>query len=636
MNDYSKAFLHLKKSDSLIKKKKINLNNTINTKIKNPKIYFKINKFKTDKNKDKDKEKDSSNKKIQYIQKLSANKYKKRTNSYIDKEKNNNTHNETISNNNKLKTNKSFNYRKNKSNITNKIIKKINENNKEHKTFFDNYEKNKIRKKMILNNRNYSHNNINNTITNNNNISQISQINEQKFANSYFNTLFNNDDNKNCVDNYFSLSQNIGKKKNSLLRKINTNLSKNNDIYRNKILNDENEYNRSQSNFYENKSKNALYSNYFFNIDNPNNNNNNVHTESNINNNEDNINSYNYISKNNNINNKIPSKQPIKLYNDNNTTINLAGSYNFNQYFNTIINNKNSKTNNSRNNNDPIINRNYNSNKTTIDNYNKKIYCNKYPQEQILSTKENDIKNNTFFINDKLIEEINEIKDEMIKNLMQNPTNSKSKKYNTLKHSFEKLLKLFNDYFYNNELNVLLTLLQKLLIGYHEVVCSFSSENRKLKELNYKLTEQYEKIDKDLIEKNKNIKEKQNKIDILEKKLYVLMMNIKINKINNNIKKFDEINLNNILFQKYKFRDNSDIVDIGDLDKEKKGGYQKNRKDILDDLNKGKNSQFNKIRKINENNLDDLDALYFFDKIEMKPQRSFSCGISFLPFDKLK
>ena len=61
MNDYSKAFLHLKKSDSLIKKKKINLNNTINTKIKNPKIYFKINKFKTDKNKDKDKEKDSSN-----------------------------------------------------------------------------------------------------------------------------------------------------------------------------------------------------------------------------------------------------------------------------------------------------------------------------------------------------------------------------------------------------------------------------------------------------------------------------------------------------------------------------------------------------------------------------------------------
>ena len=30
------------------------------------------------------------------------------------------------------------------------MIKKINENKKDHKTFFDNYEKNKIRKKMIL------------------------------------------------------------------------------------------------------------------------------------------------------------------------------------------------------------------------------------------------------------------------------------------------------------------------------------------------------------------------------------------------------------------------------------------------------------------------------------------------------
>ena len=56
----------------------------------------------------------------------------------------------------------------------------------------------------------------------------------------------------------------------------------------------------------------------------------------------------------------------------------------------------------------------------------------------------------------------------------------------------------------------------------------------------------------------------------------------------------------------------------------------------MDDLNKEKNSQFNKIRRTNENNLDDLDALYFFDKIKMKPQRAFSSGKSFLPFDKLK
>ena len=42
-------------------------------------------------------------------------------------------------------------------------------------------------------------------------------------------------------------------------------------------------------------------------------------------------------------------------------------------------------------------------------------------------------------------------------------------------------------------------------------------------------------------------------------------------------------------------------------------------------LKKGKNEQFNKIRKINENNMDNLDALYFFDKIEKKDKRAFSC-----------
>ena len=50
------------------------------------------------------------------------------------------------------------------------------------------------------------------------------------------------------------------------------------------------------------------------------------------------------------------------------------------------------------------------------------------------------------------------------------------------------------------------------------------------------------------------------------------------------------------------------------------------------------NEQFQKIIKINENNLDDLDALYFFDKIDMKPKRALSCDkiIPFLPISKLK
>jgi hypothetical protein len=67
----------------------------------------------------------------------------------------------------------------------------------------------------------------------------ISQANEQKFSNSYFNTIFNHEENKKKEndDNYFSLSQNMGNKKNDVSRKISTNLSINNDKYRKSILN---------------------------------------------------------------------------------------------------------------------------------------------------------------------------------------------------------------------------------------------------------------------------------------------------------------------------------------------------------------------------------------------------------------
>ena len=56
------------------------------------------------------------------------------------------------------------------------------------------------------------------------------------------------------------------------------------------------------------------------------------------------------------------------------------------------------------------------------------------------------------------------------------------------------------------------------------------------------------------------------------------------------------------------------------------------------DLKKIDDSQNIKIKKINERNLDDLDALYFFDKIETKQQRSFSGNkiIPILPLNKKK
>lgn len=74
-----------------------------------------------------------------------------------------------------------------------------------------------------------------------------------------------------------------------------------------------------------------------------------------------------------------------------------------------------------------------------------------------------------------------EIELQMEKALLDNKTNSKSKKYNTIKHSFEEVIKLVPS-ISNSKL------FHKLLVGYHEVVTSFSNENRELKEANNDLT----------------------------------------------------------------------------------------------------------------------------------------------------
>ena len=129
-------------------------------------------------------------------------------------------------------------------------------------------------------------------------------------------------------------------------------------------------------------------------------------------------------------------------------------------------------------------------------------------------------------------------------------------------------------------MNAIFNLLEKILIGFHEVVTLYSSENKKLKELNFQLREEYNRIDKNFLE---------NKLKGYEIKSKNIIKEYRIN-----MKEFD-------------FKNNEDV-------------------------------QYNKIKKINEKNIDDLDALYFFDKIETKPQRSFSGGelIPLLPLNYKK
>ena len=523
---------------------------------------------------------------------------KKRANSYYDNEKNTFSNNETITSK-KLINNTSYIKERNNNNIfvNSKFTKKSEIKKNKHIYINNNSSNNKLRKKIMINKRNYSNDNANTKCINS---IGISQTDEEKLKyinfNNIYNNMNNNDKNKKRKINFssLSLSQNIDNKNNSFYKKLNKELSSSID-YANKLITEtdkECELISNKNYYYLNNLKNSFDSNNLY-----------INDYSNKIKDVENYNYYNYNNgfkiSNNNSRNKY---QPIKLYNDN-TTINLGGSYNFHQYFNTIISNKNNDviyaSNHKRNNvSTNFENKSPTQTKNIINHiYNKAQDKVRYCNTQLNSNNTNN-KTNKIFFNDTLIHEINDIEEEMNKNLKQNPTNSKSKKYNTLKNFFEKLLKCLNNYFYNNELNSLCNYLQKLLIGYHEVVCAYSEENLKLKELNFKLTEQYEKIDKSLIECNKNIKEKQKKIEILENKINGFVNKMK----NKNVIREYHINMNQF------------------------------------DLKKNNDEQNNKIKKINEKNLDDLDALYFFDKIETKHQRSFSSGkfIPLLPINKKK
>ena len=598
MNDYSKTYFHLKKSQSFMNKERHNAEN---------KSEIKFEKFKKI-----TKPKDNINIKHRILKKMSQHHYSK-TNQHQNQPTKKLSKEKYKQETKKITHNKSFNYGRNRQNdfslqINNtyipkeKSIKKIKLNNNE--IFFDNYDKNLLHRKIYKNS-----NENNNHLTK---INNTTQLEKKKFSNSYFNVVYK----KDKSDDFFSRSQNFGNKKNAL-RKINTNLSVNKEKHNKSFFNNENDFNKSQSNFYSNKklsndffrSKLLINNDYF-------NNNNNLVTDVNINREEtcssNNFNSINNCDNSTPINNHKPVKLYKEQYKDNNnTTFNLPGSFNFHQYFNTIIN----KTNNNKRN---IINRNYNKNLASIES-NNKLYNN--CQTQICNTNESDNKFNTLSVNDpKLIEEINSINKDLENELKQNLTNSKSKKYNAIKRSFDKFIKTINEFFLNNDLHPIFLYLQKILLGYHNVILAFSGENRKLKELNYKLSEQYQKIDKNFIECNKAIKEKQNEIENLGKQISTLLSSLNEQKrINIILKcKLEEINMNNI-------KNNNNNLEMNNSTSSK----------FLNDIEK--TEQYIKIKNLNMNNLDDLDSLYFLDKINMKPKRAYSHGkiIPFLPINNI-
>ena len=185
----------------------------------------------------------------------------------------------------------------------------------------------------------------------------------------------------------------------------------------------------------------------------------------------------------------------------------------------------------------------------------------------------NDMNNKNNFDGFQLLE------NKMEKLFKENVINSKTRKYNIIKIIFEEGIKLFN----NSEHNFLKIIISK----YHNLFTEIFKENRILKQNSEALKNQYLKIDKNYIETISLLKEKEKelekiKTEIQELKLYKEKKNNVINRNKNNLNNIFSKSVDNILV-----------------------------------------NQHNKYYFLNKLNIEDLDALYFKDKIDInKTQNS--------------
>jgi len=419
----------------------------------------------------------------------------------------------------------------NTNNNTNKISKNQNINgvnknmrNSQGKSGSNNYSNNKLRRKMILS-----------VDMNNKSKKNISQINDNN--NNNLKLIKDNKNLENYSNTTYSFNNNTSNPTSNGAKTNNANANINNSTNKPKTIS-VNHQNQNMSNVIikspEKKINNKIFNTCIGISDKK------VRNQKN-----------NYgINKSSSKKINIQIKQPMKLFEENSSN-NLTTSGNYQVNFTNSNNNEKKyvkhNLKNSNSNNFYKLNHNNNYNNYDTNNY-------------------------------KFLKEVVDIQIEMEKSMKDNPTNSKSKKYNTLKHAFENLLKLLGNTIFKNNNSIINIFLEKILIGYHEVVSN--------------LNEQYEKMAKDLFNSSKNLKERQKQIDNLQKKIQQLE-NSKLNE--------------KILSTKHK--------------NEKSEKKNTNTNVTVPKVN---NEQNQKIFKLNEKNLEDLDALYFYDKVKMDKKKSVS------------
>ena len=431
---------------------------------------------------------------------------------------------------------------------------------------FDIFQKNKMRRKMMLSVSNSNYNNI--TSVNN----DISQFYDKNNLTAYHEA--SNSKNNYLKNNKIPIKiQDPNSKKSKILyinfqngRKsyVNSNLIKNNHNHFHQLQ--KRKYNNSQNNinFISNKTNQQKYFNtsYLFN------------------NYSDNKEKNKNISKFYNDIPTIMNNSQKKVIRKENSVANLASSLNSSHYFNLKLSNSKIAYNNG--------------NKNLFASYGKKIT----KTENVLNSTKGNILNN------KLNKDLKIFEDELIKNLKyQDNKGDKNIRFKLIKNYFMKFLKLLNEPILDNIKNII----EILFLSYNELLSSIFVENKLIKEQNKKIYDNKLLLETEVVTLKKIIKEKQNKIDLLQRKYFDI-----INEKKNFDLKIKKSNTNCAL--------SSDSVDSKNKT-QKKNSYLIEKKcdkcDIEDEQNK-------KLFKLNQNNLDDLDALYFFDKIKMLNKNSFN------------
>ena len=223
-----------------------------------------------------------------------------------------------------------------------------------------------------------------------------------------------------------------------------------------------------------------------------------------------------------------------------------------------------------------------------------------YINKKLINTDDIKIKSVSELINNKLIKDINSLESKLNKKLNEQiMISDKYIKYKLFKSYFAKFIKLMNEPILSNIFYNIKNILEIFFNGYNELLINLFSENKIIKEENKNLLEKNQVNQTEILNLRKIIIENQEKMDTIQKKFNCLINERNLfkqnfnNTLNGNKKIF---NCNNMIIKK------TNICDVKDI-------------------------QNKRIYEINKENLNDLEALYFFDKIKMENKREISVPI---------